>query len=249
MTKRRATILISVSSAIIEHGLRAIAAGIAEWDVAIETARAADAAESIARLRPSLLITEPLAISPAEIDHLRTLGTERMRVAAVYTSALPADVAGVYDSAISIYSTPDSIVDLITDVAAKARMADNQMADSDDRRELSPREKDVVVGVVRGLSNKEIAAAMGVSVNTVTTHRRNIAAKLKIHSPAGLTIYAIVSKLVMKWPSDDRPQATSRRVTLHRDISHVRAVAMTNVSAPPAIILTAGASAGVSSQS
>ncbi len=75
-------------------------------------------------------------------------------------------------------------------------MADNQMADSDDRRELSPREKDVVVGVVRGLSNKEIAAAMGVSVNTVTTHRRNIAAKLKIHSPAGLTIYAIVSKLV-----------------------------------------------------
>ncbi|MFG6423309.1 MAG: LuxR C-terminal-related transcriptional regulator [Paramuribaculum sp.] len=196
MTKRRATILISVSSAIIEHGLRAIAAGIAEWDVAIETARAADAAESIARLRPSLLITEPLAISPAEIDHLRTLGTERMRVAAVYTSALPADVAGVYDSAISIYSTPDSIVDLITDVAAKARMADNQMADSDDRRELSPREKDVVVGVVRGLSNKEIAAAMGVSVNTVTTHRRNIAAKLKIHSPAGLTIYAIVSKLV-----------------------------------------------------
>ena len=47
-----------------------------------------------------------------------------------------------------------------------------------------------------GLSNKEIAAEMNVSVNTVMTHRRNITAKLQIHSAAGLTIYAIVSKLV-----------------------------------------------------
>ena len=50
--------------------------------------------------------------------------------------------------------------------------------------------------IVKGLSNKEIAAQMNVSVNTVMTHRRNIAAKLQIHSAAGLTIYAIVNKLV-----------------------------------------------------
>ena len=62
--------------------------------------------------------------------------------------------------------------------------------------ELTPREKEIVVGIVRGWSNKEIAAAINVSINTVTTHRRNIAAKLQIHSPAGLTIYAIVKKLV-----------------------------------------------------
>lgn len=54
----------------------------------------------------------------------------------------------------------------------------------------------MVVGIVKGLSNKEIAATMNVSVNTVMTHRRNIAAKLHIHTPAGLTIYAIVSNLV-----------------------------------------------------
>jgi hypothetical protein len=35
-----------------------------------------------------------------------------------------------------------------------------------------------------------------ISVNTVITHRRNIARKLQIHSPAGLTIYAIVNGLV-----------------------------------------------------
>ena len=61
---------------------------------------------------------------------------------------------------------------------------------------LSDREKDVVVSVVQGMSNKEIADHLCISVNTVITHRRNIARKLQIHSPAGLTIYAIVNNLV-----------------------------------------------------
>jgi regulator of cell morphogenesis and NO signaling len=61
---------------------------------------------------------------------------------------------------------------------------------------LSDREKDVIIGVVQGLQNKEIADRLCISVNTVITHRRNIARKLQIHSPAGLTIYAIVNGLV-----------------------------------------------------
>ncbi|MBQ8064977.1 MAG: helix-turn-helix transcriptional regulator [Prevotella sp.] len=61
---------------------------------------------------------------------------------------------------------------------------------------LSDREKDVIVGVVQGMQNKEIADHLCISVNTVITHRRNIARKLQIHSPAGLTIYAIVNGLV-----------------------------------------------------
>ena len=61
---------------------------------------------------------------------------------------------------------------------------------------LSDREKDVIVGVVQGMANKEIADYLCISVNTVITHRRNIARKLQIHSPAGLTIYAILNGLV-----------------------------------------------------
>lgn len=61
---------------------------------------------------------------------------------------------------------------------------------------LSDREKDVIVALVQGMSNKEIADYLCISVNTVITHRRNIARKLQIHSPAGLTIYAIVNGLV-----------------------------------------------------
>ena len=66
----------------------------------------------------------------------------------------------------------------------------------DNSESLSDREKDVIIGVVQGLQNKEIADRLCISVNTVITHRRNIARKLQIHSPAGLTIYAIVNGLV-----------------------------------------------------
>ena len=62
--------------------------------------------------------------------------------------------------------------------------------------QLSDREKEVIVALVQGMANKEIADHLCISVNTVITHRRNIARKLQIHSPAGLTIYAIVNNLV-----------------------------------------------------
>ncbi|MBQ5511424.1 MAG: helix-turn-helix transcriptional regulator [Prevotella sp.] len=61
---------------------------------------------------------------------------------------------------------------------------------------LSDREKDVIVSLVQGMTNKEIADHLFISINTVITHRRNIARKLQIHSPAGLSIYAIVNNLV-----------------------------------------------------
>lgn len=62
--------------------------------------------------------------------------------------------------------------------------------------ELSDREKDVLAQLVRGLSNKEIADVLCISTHTVISHRKNITRKLNIHSTAGLTIYAIVNKLI-----------------------------------------------------
>lgn len=61
---------------------------------------------------------------------------------------------------------------------------------------LSACEKEVIIALVQGMANKEIATHLRISDNTVITYRRNIAQKLQIHSPAGLTIYAIVNDLV-----------------------------------------------------
>lgn len=69
-------------------------------------------------------------------------------------------------------------------------------ADTSPANTLSDREKEVITCVVKGMSNKEIAEHLYISVNTVMTHRRNISRKLQIHSAAGLTIYAIVHRLI-----------------------------------------------------
>ena len=61
---------------------------------------------------------------------------------------------------------------------------------------LTSREKDIVAAIAMGLSNKEIADKLFLSVHTVTTHRRNISSKLNIHSPAGLTVYAIMHGII-----------------------------------------------------
>ena len=61
---------------------------------------------------------------------------------------------------------------------------------------MTEREKDILRCVARGMQNKEIAEKLFISINTVTTYRRNISTKLNIHSPAGLTVFAILHRLV-----------------------------------------------------
>ena len=62
--------------------------------------------------------------------------------------------------------------------------------------DLSARERDILIEIVRGCSNKQIADKLCLSTHTVMSHRKNIARKLNIHSIAGLTIYAIVNGIV-----------------------------------------------------
>ncbi len=61
---------------------------------------------------------------------------------------------------------------------------------------LTDRERDVIIGVAQGLSNKEIADKLNLSFHTITTYRKNISAKLNIHSTAGLAIFAILNNLI-----------------------------------------------------
>jgi DNA-binding NarL/FixJ family response regulator len=56
---------------------------------------------------------------------------------------------------------------------------------------LSTRERDVLLAIAEGLSNKEIACRLDVGVRTVETHREHIMNKLNIHNVAGLTRFAI----------------------------------------------------------
>ncbi len=56
---------------------------------------------------------------------------------------------------------------------------------------LSAREREVLQQIAEGASTKDIAAALDISIKTIETHRRQIMEKLKLHSVAGLTKYAV----------------------------------------------------------
>lgn len=112
-------------------------------------------------------------------------------IIALCSEILPESLSAMFDGKISVYDSPEKILQTVQNHSASLTQDYG-----DKKTELTSREKEIVVGIVKGLSNKEIASEINVSVNTVMTHRRNIASKLQIHSPAGLTIYAIVSKLV-----------------------------------------------------
>ena len=61
---------------------------------------------------------------------------------------------------------------------------------------LTEREREILQLVVEGLTNQEISKKLCISTSTVDTHRKNIMAKLDIHSIAGLVKYAIRHKIV-----------------------------------------------------
>lgn len=61
---------------------------------------------------------------------------------------------------------------------------------------ITDREKEIICCVAKGMSNKEIAEKLFLSIHTITTYRKNISAKLHIHSTAGLTIFAILHNLI-----------------------------------------------------
>lgn len=63
-------------------------------------------------------------------------------------------------------------------------------------KELSDREIDVLKLVACGFSNREIGEKLFISIHTVISHRKNITDKLGIKSISGLTVYAILNKLI-----------------------------------------------------
>jgi two-component system nitrate/nitrite response regulator NarL len=62
--------------------------------------------------------------------------------------------------------------------------------------QLTVREREVLIRIAEGLSNKEIADGLKIGVRTIETHRERIMRRLNIHSVAGLTRYALANELI-----------------------------------------------------
>ena len=183
------SIIISSYSAIVSSGIHHVVTGLKIPGCQIIECPPSEIIPIVERTDgPSLIFIDTLSIPTDVISTIKSINPEISAIViGVYHSAIPLPLRMPFDELISIYAEPESINSLVKKLMAPAENSTD---------ELTPREKEIVIGVVKGLSNKEIASQLNVSVNTVMTHRRNIASKLQVHSAAGLTIYAIVSKLV-----------------------------------------------------
>lgn len=142
---------------------------------------------------PEMLIVNPTFGDYFDVNKFREeISGKRIRLIAFVTSFVDASLLGKYDESISIF---DNLETLSKKIAGLLNVGSEE-EEVDNQETLSQREKEIVICVVKGMTNKEIAEKLFLSIHTVITHRRNISKKLQIHSAAGLTIYAIVNKLV-----------------------------------------------------
>ena len=187
-------IAIAETSVIIRGGLTAALKRLPNVKVQPIELLSIEALHDCVRTQcPDMLIVNPAFGDYFDIGKFReeTSG-KKIRVIALVTSFVDASLLSKYDESISIFDDLERLSKKISgllNVPSEEEDLENQDA-------LSQREKELVICVVKGMTNKEIAEKLFLSIHTVITHRRNISKKLQIHSAAGLTIYAIVNKLV-----------------------------------------------------
>ena len=87
--------------------------------------------------------------------------------------------------------TPEQLIEQLQQIFEAA-----SQQELEGNKELSSREIDVLQLVAKGITNKEIADKLNISLNTVLTHRKNITTKLGIKTVSGLTFYAIMNGLL-----------------------------------------------------
>ena len=142
--------------------------------------------------KPNLLILNPVSWGVIDLQKLKgDSGHSQLKCFALITGMVDESILKQYDNKVTVYDNVDNLKHKLEKLLDKS-----SHISPDDTGNLSAREKEILTCVVKGQTNKEIAESLFLSTHTVITHRRNIARKLEIHSTAGLTIYAIVNKLV-----------------------------------------------------
>ena len=150
--------------------------------------------EKLAAYNPDILIINPLLIAYDTNEHFLKICRDFSNVipVALVTSYVDAGILKQFKDVIEINDSKQKVVTKIFNL-----LSDNNLSqDKPESVELSNRETDVLVALVKGLTNKEISDKLYISVHTVITHRKNIVRKTGIKSVSGLTVYALLNNLV-----------------------------------------------------
>lgn len=189
-------IAVADASVIIRSGIEATLKRIPGIRIHVDEIPGADVLyEYIKKYQPDMLIINPAFLGYYSLAMLKDeCGCSRLKCIALLYAVAEHSLLKQYDDFITIYDSPDEIKNKIEKISNQYEIEKTE--GEEELQTLSTREKEIVVCVVKGLTNREIAEQLYLSAHTVITHRRNIARKLQIHSASGLTVYAIVNKFV-----------------------------------------------------
>lgn len=145
--------------------------------------------DDLKRFAPDIIVVNPVFLGLQGVKELKKKIPPSSHLVCLKTFVLDESLTNLFEAVITLYDKPDDIHHLIDRLSGYHERENLDSA-------LTEREKEIVKLVVKGRSNKEISSDMNISVYTVSTHRRNIAKKLQIHSATAMTIYAISNNLV-----------------------------------------------------
>lgn len=188
-------ILVAESSVIVRSGLVAILKRIPSLNAHLTEVASMETLQNYLHMhKPDIIVINPMFggwfdLPAFRSEHVKLAGVKYI---AIVWSMIDGNILKEYDDSFSICDDVEAITGKLD-----ALLRDDEEEEHGSGQEmLSQREKEIITCIVKGMTNKAIADKLYLSIHTVITHRRNIARKLQIHSPAGLTIYAIVNKLV-----------------------------------------------------
>ena len=194
MKKNDQSIIVLESSDILYEGLYTL---LSRWDKNSRIARAHSIDELLQPCHqnyPHLIcINTLLALNKEkEIKRLKKEYPQTI-LCAIISNAMDTRILVEFDASFNLYDYTEEIFSTIN----KAYKEKTVARETDTTNEaLSEREIEVLLQVIHGLTNKEIAEKLNISVHTVISHRKNLTLKTGIRSESGLTIYAISKGLV-----------------------------------------------------
>ena len=189
---RRFRVAIIEPSAIIAEGVATLAGRSGEFEVVYSGGDMRMLMERFAMVAPDVVIVGSQMVG-ANNQSLRVAYPELQSVtlALLSTTVCDEEVMRQFDGVVNIYDGQAQIIRKLH--AAVEQGETNPYSDNHD---LSERERDVLILVAKGKTNKEIADELNISIHTVMSHRKNITHKTGIKSVAGLTVYALLNNLL-----------------------------------------------------
>ncbi len=211
-------LLVADDHEVIRRGVRSLLGAQPGWEVSGEAATGREAVEKAKKLKPDLVV---LDITMPELDGLEATrqileAVPRTKVLIltmheseqVMSEVLEAGALGYVlksDAADNLVPAVKALLHgkpFFTSSVSKMmlkgylKQSTGSLEDSSSEKHLSPRERLIVQLLVEGKKNKEIAAALGISIRTAESHRANIMRKLGLHSIVELVRYAINNKMI-----------------------------------------------------